>query len=75
MDANIRKRIGAEVAKKRIELGIKQGVVAKQVELSRSYLSDLESGRYAPSVETLAKLAKVLEIDFNFLLQMTEIHE
>jgi transcriptional regulator with XRE-family HTH domain len=49
-----------------IELAVKAGI-------SRPYLSDLENGRYMPSVETISNIAKELEIDLNFLTQMTEI--
>lgn len=51
---------------------LKQSEVARLTGLSRNYLSDIENGRYMPSVETISKLATCLELDLN-MLKMTEI--
>lgn len=65
--------IGGEIRSKRKEIGFTQLMVATKAGLSRNYISDIESGRYTPSVDTLAKLARILNIDLNFLTKMTEI--
>ncbi len=62
-----RKRIGLEIKKARRYKNITQEELAKNVNLSRTYLSDIENGRYMPSVKTLTALAVSLEMDLNFL--------
>lgn len=68
-----KKEIGIVISKKRNELGLTQQEVADATGFSRNYISDMENGRYAPSLDALSKLAVVLNIDLNFLRTMTEI--
>ncbi len=68
-----KKEIGLVISKKRNELGLTQQEVADATGFSRNYISDMENGRYAPSLDALSKLAVVLNIDLNFLRTMTEI--
>lgn len=68
-----KKIIGRTVSEKRQEKKITQAQVSEFTGLSRNYISDIENGRYAPSVDALVKLATCLNIDLNFLLSMTEI--
>lgn len=72
---NNKKMIGQTIKKQRIEKKKTQLEVAENTGISRSYLSDIENGRYMPSVGTLIKLASFLEIDLNFLLTMTEMQD
>jgi transcriptional regulator with XRE-family HTH domain len=65
--------IGKTVGKKRQEKKLTQAQVSEITGLSRNYISDIENGRYAPSVDALAKLAKCLDLDLNFLPLTTEI--
>lgn len=67
--------IGQVIKNKRIKHNFTQKQVANGIGLSRNYLSDIENGRYIPSVITLSRLASYLEIDLNFLLKMTEIQD
>lgn len=76
MDANTRKsKIGKAISKKRQEKRLTQQMLADTAGLSRNYISDIENGRYTPSVDALSRLAKCLELDLNFLLNLTEIQE
>lgn len=68
-----KKIIGKAIKDKRVKVKKTQTQVSEDTGISRSYLSDMENGRYMPSVETLIKLASYLELDLNFLLEMTEI--
>lgn len=68
-----RKLIGQVIKNKRIQGNITQLELSEKTGISRNYISDVENGRYVPSVETLIKLAKVLNINLNFLLKVTEI--
>ncbi|MBZ9633145.1 helix-turn-helix domain-containing protein [Clostridium sp. FP1] len=73
MSAEQKKIIGDIISKHRNEIGLTQLQLADKSNLSRSYVSDIEAGRYAPSVKSLVSIANVLSIDLNFLLKMTEI--
>lgn len=65
--------IGDEIRKKRKKLKITQTELAEKTGVCRNYISDLENNRYMPSVKTLAKISKVLNLDINFLVEMSEI--
>lgn len=65
MTAVIAKEIGKEVKKAREKIGLTQQELSSKVEISRNYISDIECGRYVPSVEKLLSLAITLKIDLN----------
>ncbi|AGK95600.1 helix-turn-helix domain-containing protein [Clostridium pasteurianum] len=69
MGQNVKKELGQIIKSKRIKKKFTQNKVACSINMSRNYLSDIENGRYMPSVETLAKIAKTLDIDLNFLVK------
>ena len=55
-------RLGKTVRHWRIAAGLTQTAVAKQSGVNRSYLSHLESGRRHPTLATLHRLAKILNV-------------
>lgn len=65
--------IGDKIKAERREGGLTQSKLTDKVGISRNYISDLENNRYVPSVKTLSKIASVLRIDLNFLIEMSEI--
>ncbi|WP_040209818.1 helix-turn-helix domain-containing protein [Clostridium polynesiense] len=65
--------IGQTIAEKRKKLNLTQHELAEKTDLSRSYIADLEAGRYTPSIKSLVAISAVLELDLNFLTEMTEI--
>lgn len=65
--------IGVEIKKTRCTKNLTQVDLANKAGISRTYLSDLENGRYMPSIETISNIAKILNIDLNFLTSLTEI--
>lgn len=67
-----KKALGRAIKKTRTEKKLKQVDVSAVTGLSRNYISDIENGRYMPSVEALSRLAACLDMDLN-LLKMTEI--
>ncbi|MDT3415607.1 transcriptional regulator with XRE-family HTH domain [Brevibacillus aydinogluensis] len=67
-----RKALGLVIKNRRRERNIKQSHVSSATKLSRNYISDIENGRYVPSVETLTKIAVYLDLDLN-VLKMSEI--
>ena len=48
-----KKIIGKAIKDKRVKVKKTQTQVSEDTGISRSYLSDMENGRYMPSVETL----------------------
>ena len=50
--------IGEKIKKLRTYKGLTQELFAKEIGISRSYLSDLENNRKSPTIETLEKIAK-----------------
>ncbi|SKB00040.1 Helix-turn-helix [Caloramator quimbayensis] len=68
-----KKIIGEIISNKRAELNLTQQELAEKSNLSRSYIADIEAGRYIPSVKSLIAIASVLKLDLNFLTKMTEI--
>lgn len=65
--------IGVVINKARCTKNLTQKDLANKAGISRTYLSDLENGRYMPSIETVSNIAKILNIDLNFLTSLTEI--
>lgn len=49
--------------RKRMEQGLRQMDVAREIGVSESQLSKIETGRIEPSEEILARIAEALRID------------
>lgn len=69
-----KKKLGAELKKRREAKKLHQYQLAEKSGVSRNYISDIENGRYMPSVPTLAKLVKHLDADLNSIL-LSEIQD
>jgi transcriptional regulator with XRE-family HTH domain len=67
-----KKALGKIIKRKRNEIGMTQDQLSSATRLSRNYISDIENGRYMPSINSLSKIAVCLNIDLN-MLKMTEI--
>jgi DNA-binding XRE family transcriptional regulator len=61
-------RLAQSVRHWRIAAGLTQTAVAKQSGVNRSYLSHLESGRRNPTLATLQRLAKILNVAPGYFL-------
>jgi len=59
----IDERIGQRIKEIRRAEGLTQEALAEKVEISTRYLSRLEVGKQSGSVETLTRLAEVLEVE------------
>ncbi|QLY79209.1 MULTISPECIES: helix-turn-helix transcriptional regulator [Clostridium] len=70
---NKQKVIGEIIKNARTSKNLTQQKVSDDTGISRNYISDVENGRYMPSVETLLTLAQYLKIDLNLIPKMTEI--
>ena len=60
--------IGENIRLRRKERGLTQFELADLAHISRSYLGDVERGRYNPSVETLHQIAEVLNVPVSALM-------
>lgn len=65
--------IGKKIKKARCTKRLTQEDLANKAGISRTYLSDIENGRYMPSIETISNIVKILDMDLNFLTKLTEI--
>ena len=63
--------IGKYIAIKRNELGLTQRELAERSEISVSALARIEFNRTKPSLKTLLKLEKALNLEFGTLLDYT----
>lgn len=61
--------IGKNIKAWRKARGLTQYQLSESVNLSRSYVADLERDRYNPSVETLETIAKALKIKISDLIE------
>lgn len=64
--------IGQKIKVIRKSRGLTQNELALKANISRSYLGDLEGGRYNPSVDTLKAIAGALNTDISELLDDNE---
>ncbi len=60
--------IGGRIREERLKRNLKQCELAGKAKISNSYLSDIEVGRTDPSLKTLERIAKALEMDVRELL-------
>lgn len=61
-------RVGESLKTYRKQKGFTQVELAKRAGISRSYLADVEAGRYNPSLDTLMAVAKALNIETSLLI-------
>ncbi|HCW72461.1 MAG TPA: XRE family transcriptional regulator [Clostridiaceae bacterium] len=64
--------IGENIRKYRRKRNLTQKQLGELLELSNTYLSDIENNRTNPSIKTLKKVAKALEVSYIELLEDTE---
>ncbi|WP_172592567.1 helix-turn-helix domain-containing protein [Staphylococcus pettenkoferi] len=59
--------VGATIKKIRKSKNLTQSELAREMEISRSYLSDIENGNKNPSITTTKKLAEKLGVSVSYL--------
>ncbi len=67
------KEIGRRMAVRRKELGLKQYEVCEMIDVNYKYISNLETGRSAPSLEVIMRLCEVLQTTPDYLLLGAEV--
>lgn len=60
--------VGRRIARRRKELGLKQYEVCEMINVNYKYISNIETGRSAPSLEMIMNLCEALETTPNYLL-------
>lgn len=62
MKGNLNELFGKVIKQLRQERGMSQQELADYAEIDRSYISDMERGRYNPTLLTVYKLADILKV-------------
>jgi transcriptional regulator with XRE-family HTH domain len=68
---DIRKQVGLNIRRLRVEQGISQEALAADAEVERSYMGGLERGIRNPTVELLDRIARVLKVTVSDLTAPT----
>jgi len=71
---DINKRIGLKVKLERIKLGITQEKLAELADLNKNSVGAIERGESSPTIETLDRLAKALEIELHELTNISQMN-
>ena len=67
------KEIGKRMAARRKELGLKQYQLCEMIDVNYKYVSNLETGRSAPSLEVIMNLCEALNVTPNYFLLGADI--
>lgn len=60
--------IGQRIAKRRLQMGLKQNILAERLDISNNYLSSIERGKEKPSLEVIVNICNVLQVTPDYLL-------
>lgn len=63
------KIMGERIKKRRLELGLTQERLADEAQISKGFLSDVETGTRKPSAEYLLLIANVLKVSLDYLMK------
>ena len=66
------KAFGRALRKIRVKKKLTQENLSLQADLARVYISELEYGKKTPSIETVFKISKALNIKCSRLMDLTE---
>jgi len=69
MKQDIRKKLGQNIRKIRLEKGLTQGDICRATGMDRGYVSSLESGKRNPTVINLEKIAAALKVSTDEILK------
>ncbi|MBP6856711.1 MAG: helix-turn-helix transcriptional regulator [Candidatus Pacebacteria bacterium] len=62
-------KLGNNLKHIRIAKNISQGDIARELEVSRSFISNIENGKTNTTLATIAKLAKVVDVPTDELMK------
>ena len=63
------KQLGQNLKRIRTQKGISQGDIARELDVSRGYISTIENGKTNPTLSTIARIAKALGVTNDELLK------
>ena len=69
MEDSESKKMGNNLKRIRTEKGLSQVDIARQLDVSRGFVSNIESGKRNPTLSTLTRLAKALGVSTDELLK------
>lgn len=72
-ETSIKFRFGKAIRRRRRELDLSQEQLAERSDLNRSYIATIERGDKNPSLESIEKLAKALDISIAELFARYDI--
>ena len=62
-------KLGLNLKRIRTQKGISQGDIARDLKVSRGFISTIENGKTNPTLATIAKLAKAVGVSVENLLK------
>jgi transcriptional regulator with XRE-family HTH domain len=68
VETEVRQNLGQVIQRARVEKGVSQEQLSKEIGITRTFLSLIENGRRFPSYDTLERISSFLEKDLNELL-------
>lgn len=72
MKSNLNEAFGKAIKQLRTDRALSQQELADYSEVDRSYISDLERGRYNPTLDTIFRLSEILKVKPSELLLRVE---
>ena len=67
--SKISTKLGQNLKKIRIQKKMSQGDIARTLDVDRGYISNIENGKKNPTLATIDKLAKALNVSVDELLK------
>jgi len=62
------KKLGENIRRIRLAKGMTQGDLCRKLEVDRGYMSNVESGKKNPTLSTIERIAKALDVSINELM-------
>ena len=62
-------KLGKNLKRIRTEKGITQGDIVRKLGVSRSFISNIENGKTNPTLSTISKLARALDVKIEELIK------
>lgn len=62
-------KLGKNLKRIRMEKGISQGDIARALDVGRSFITNIENGKTNPTLATIAKIAKAIDVSVGELMK------
>lgn len=62
-------KLGKNLKKIRMKKGISQGDIARTLDVSRGYISNIENGKTNPTLATISRLAKAVGVSIDEMMK------